>query len=112
MQSAICLVLLFLVELVKGSLDLDVLLELKKGVLKDPLGKVLSSWDSKSLGPNGCPKNWYGISCSDGHVTSIELNDVGLVGALDFADIAGLKMLQNLSVANNQLSGKLLRKLV
>ncbi|XP_009628619.1 LRR receptor-like serine/threonine-protein kinase GHR1 [Nicotiana tomentosiformis] len=110
MQSAICLVLLFLVELVKGSLDLDVLLELKKGVLKDPLGKVLSSWDSKSLGPNGCPKNWYGISCSDGHVTSIELNDVGLVGALDFAAIAGLKMLQNLSVANNQLSGKITKE--
>ncbi|KAL3327873.1 hypothetical protein AABB24_035507 [Solanum stoloniferum] len=107
MQSAICLVLLFLIELAKGSLDLDALLEFKKGVLKDPSGKVLSSWDSKSLGPNGCPKNWYGIGCSDGHVTSIELNDVGLVGVLDFAAISGLKMLQNLSVANNQLSGKI-----
>lgn len=107
MQSAICLVLLFLVELVKGSLDLDALLEFKKGVLKDPSGKVLSSWDSKSLGPNGCPQNWYGIGCSDGHVTSIELNDVGLVGFLDFAAISNLKMLKNLSVANNQLSGKI-----
>ncbi|XP_060170022.1 LRR receptor-like serine/threonine-protein kinase GHR1 [Lycium barbarum] len=107
MQSAICLVLLFLVELVKGSLDLDALLELKKGVLKDPSGKVLSSWDSKSLGPNGCPENWYGIGCIDGHVTSIELNDVGLVGSLDFAAISDLKMLQNLSVANNRLSGKI-----
>ncbi|MCD7459011.1 hypothetical protein HAX54_039807 [Datura stramonium] len=107
MQPAICFVLLFLVELAKGSLDLDALLELKKGVLKDPSGKVLSSWDSKSLGPNGCPQNWYGISCSDGHVTSIELNDVGLVGTLDFAAISGLKMLHNLSVANNQLSGNI-----
>lgn len=107
MQSTICVVLLFLVELAKGSLDLDALLEFKKGVLKDPSGKVLSSWDSKSLGSNGCPQNWYGIGCSDGHVTSIELNDVGLVGVLDFAAISGLKMLQNLSVANNQLSGKI-----
>lgn len=107
MRFAICLVLLFLVELAKGSLDLDALLELKKGVLKDPSGKVLSSWDSKSLEPNGCPQNWYGIGCSDGRVASIELNDVGLVGALDFAAIAGLKMLKNLSVANNQLSGNI-----
>ncbi|KAF3640366.1 putative protein YLS9-like [Capsicum annuum] len=107
MQSVICLVLLFLVELVNGSLDLDALLELKKGLLKDPSGKVLSSWDSKSLGPNGCPQNWYGIGCSDGHITSIELNDVGLVGVLDFAAISGLKMLTNLSIANNQLSGNI-----
>ncbi|KAJ8552071.1 hypothetical protein K7X08_028514 [Anisodus acutangulus] len=107
MQFSICLVLLFLVELVKGTLDLDALLDLKKGILKDPSGKVLSSWDSKSLGPNGCPENWYGIGCSDGRVTSIELNDVGLSGALDFVAISGLKMLKNLSVGNNQLSGKI-----
>lgn len=45
------------------------------------------------------PQNWYGISRSYGHVTSSEIIDIGLVRTLDFAAIAGIKLLQNLSVA-------------
>uniref|UniRef100_A0A5B7C3N7 Protein kinase domain-containing protein n=1 Tax=Davidia involucrata TaxID=16924 RepID=A0A5B7C3N7_DAVIN len=109
MQS-ICLIILLLVELAIGTLDSDALLELKKGIQKDPFGKVLGSWDSKSLASDGCPQNWYGISCSDGCVTSITLNDMGLVGNFDFSAIARLKMLRNLSVANNQLLGTITKE--
>jgi len=80
-------------------------LELKKGIVKDPSGQVLVSWDSKSMDSNGCPRNWYGITCTDGHVTSITVNDVGLVGDFRFSAITGLSMLSNLSVSNNQLTG-------
>nr|GMD69772.1 probable LRR receptor-like serine/threonine-protein kinase At4g20940 [Ipomoea batatas] len=105
MLCTICLILLSVLELVLGRSDLEALLEVKKGFQEDPSGKVLVSWDSKSLASNGCPQDWYGISCSEGHVTSIVLNGVGLVGVLDFPAIGNLKLLRNLSVANNQLRG-------
>lgn len=101
----ICLILLVLVELAAGQSDLEALLELKKGILKDPSGKVLVSWDSKSLYSDGCPRSWCGISCSEGNVTSITLNGMGLVGTFSFPAISGLKMLRNLSIPNNQFSG-------
>ncbi|KAF5951264.1 hypothetical protein HYC85_009208 [Camellia sinensis] len=106
-MQIICLMILLLLELAKGDSDVDVLLELKKGIQKDPSGKVFVSWNSSSLASDGCPQNWYGISCSEGSVTSITLNDLGLVGEFDFPAIAGLKMLQNLSVSNNQLTGSI-----
>ncbi|KAA8550048.1 hypothetical protein F0562_001732 [Nyssa sinensis] len=109
MQS-ICLIIFLLVELAIGTSDSDALLELKKGIQTDPSGKVLVSWDSKSLASDGCPQNWYGISCSDGRVASITLNDMGLVGEFDFSAIAGLKMLRNLSVPNNKLLGTITKE--
>ncbi|CAH9072561.1 unnamed protein product [Cuscuta europaea] len=105
-QCTVCLILLlFVVELVIGRSDLETLLEVKKGFKEDPSGKVLISWDSKSLAADGCPRNWYGVTCSEGHVTSIVLNGVGLIGMLDFPAISSLKMLRNLSVSDNQLRG-------
>ena len=91
---------LLLVELAIGQPNFGALIELKKGIQKDPSG-VLDSWDSKSLTSDGCPENWFGILCSEGHVTSITLNDLGIVGDFHFTAIIDLKMLQNLSVSNN-----------
>ncbi|XP_073269874.1 probable inactive receptor kinase At5g10020 [Primulina huaijiensis] len=107
----ICFVVLLLVELSVGELEIDSLLEVKKGIQSDPSGKVLVSWDPKSLESDGCPKDWYGIVCSNGSVTSITLNDLGLVGELQFSAISGLKKLQNLSISNNQLSGTLTKEI-
>ncbi|KAM7522678.1 hypothetical protein LguiA_012580 [Lonicera macranthoides] len=104
MQS-ICLLILLLVEWAIGKSDLDVLLELKRGIEKDPSGKVLESWNSGSSAANGCPQDWYGISCSAGRVTSIMLDDLGLYGKFDFASVAGLNMLRNLSLSNSHLMG-------
>lgn len=104
MQS-ICLIILLLVEWAIGKSDLDVLLELKGGIEKDPSGKVLDSWNSRSIAANGCPQDWYGLSCSAGRVTSIMLDDLGLYGKFDFASIAGLNMLRNLSLSNSHLMG-------
>lgn len=107
-MHSIYFVLLLLVELVVGESDSDALLELKKGIqTHSDSGKVLVSWDSKSLASDGCPDNWYGIGCSNGHVTSITLNNLGLTGEFSFLAISKLQMLQNLSVSNNQFSGTL-----
>lgn len=99
------LIMLFLVVVACGQSDFEALLELKKGIVKDPSGQVLVSWDSKSIDSKGCPRNWYGITCTGGRVTSITVNDAGLVGDFSFSAIAGLSMLSNLSISNNQLTG-------
>ncbi|KAL9391042.1 hypothetical protein Peur_014962 [Populus x canadensis] len=104
-MQTICLILLLLVVAALGQSDFKALLELRKGFEKDPSGKVFDSWDSKSLASDGCPQTWYGVICVNGHVVSITLNDVGLVGNFSFPVLAGFKMLRNLSVSNNQLMG-------
>nr|DAD29249.1 TPA_asm: hypothetical protein HUJ06_030717 [Nelumbo nucifera] len=103
MQS-IVLIFLFLVEVAFGKSESDALLEFKKGIEKDPQN-ILSSWRGNSLSSDGCLQNWYGISCTGGHVTSITLDDLGLEGNFQFSALANLEMLRNLSISNNQLMG-------
>ncbi|GKC42574.1 probable inactive receptor kinase [Tanacetum coccineum] len=97
------MILLFAVKLVVGVTELDSLLEIKRGIREDASGKVLSSWDPKSFS-NGCPVDWYGITCSNGHVTSIMLDALGLVGSFHFASFT---MLRNLSISGNSFEGTL-----
>ncbi|KAI4304778.1 hypothetical protein MLD38_040248 [Melastoma candidum] len=115
----ICLLLLLLqfgvnVVIGGGGSELNALLELSKGIQKDPSGLVLGSWkgggdsnSSSSLGSasDGCPRDWYGVSCSQGHVTSIDVGNLGLVGELSLGSLSHLPMLSNFSVANNELTG-------
>lgn len=104
-MQMICLIIcLFIVNALAQS-DLEALMELKKGFQRDRSGQVLDSWDSKSLAADGCPQDWHGVACSEGHVTSLVLNNVGLIGNFSFVAVTGLTMLQNLSVSNNELTG-------
>lgn len=103
-MQRIYLTILLLAVLALGQSDFEALLELKKGINQDP-GRVLASWNSKSLESDGCPQNWFGVTCTDGHVTAIILNGVGLVGNFSFPVIVGLQNLRNISISNNQLSG-------
>ncbi|KAG2327337.1 hypothetical protein Bca4012_036345 [Brassica carinata] len=108
MRKLICWMILVLVIIsVSGSSDFEALLELKKGIQTDPSGKVLTSWDANALSSDKCPQTWYGVSCSSGDVTSIDLNGLGLLGDFSFPAIAGLRKLQNLSISDNQFSGTL-----
>lgn len=104
-MQTMCLMILLIVKLVVGTTEMDSLLEVKRGIQEDSSGKVLGSWDPRSLASNGCPLDWYGITCSNGHVTSLMLNGLGLVGNFSFSSIAGLKMLRNLSISTNRFQG-------
>ncbi|XP_041999215.1 probable inactive receptor kinase At5g10020 [Salvia splendens] len=106
-MQLIWFVLVFLVEVAIGESEVDALLELKKGIQTDTLTKDFVSWDSNSLESDGCPKNWFGITCSTGHVTSISLNHLGLAGEFSFLTVSRLRMLQNLSLSNNHFTGTL-----
>ncbi|KAL4578590.1 hypothetical protein LXL04_014715 [Taraxacum kok-saghyz] len=104
-MQTMCLIILLLAKLVAGTTELDSLLEVKRGIQEDSSGKVLSSWDPKSLSSNGCPLQWYGVTCTSGHVTSLMLNNLGLVGTFSFASITGLINLHNFSISNNRFDG-------
>ncbi|CAM8915784.1 unnamed protein product [Rhodiola kirilowii] len=101
--------LLFCVVLLVGGLsETKPLLEFKKGIKRDPLGKVLNSWilDSSS-DPNACPERWYGVSCEAGRVVAVVLEGLDLAGELKFNTLIGLAMLRNLSLAGNSFTGRL-----
>lgn len=103
-MQRICLCLFLLVVLALGQSDFEALLELKKGIQQDP-GKNLDSWNPKSLASDGCPQNWFGVTCEDGNVIAVSLNDLDLVGNFSLPVIASLQKLRNLSISSNQLTG-------
>ncbi|KAJ0039609.1 hypothetical protein Pint_26791 [Pistacia integerrima] len=111
--SFFLLVLLFLcvVSSSRGSeRETGSLLEFKKGISNDPLGKIQSTWNLSSLpDPKACPVSWTGVTCdpASDSVISIDLSQMGLYGDLKFSTLLNLKELQNLSLAGNNFSGRL-----
>lgn len=95
--------------------ELRSLLEFKKGIKIDPTNKLTTTWINKPTSdPNDAVcSSFYGVSCekndenSSGLVTGIVLDRLGLVGDLRFSTLNGLKGLQNLSLAGNSLTGRL-----
>jgi Leucine-rich repeat (LRR) protein len=93
-----------------SDLELRSLLEFKKGIQDDPLGKVTTSWDLNGVShedPNACPK-WNGVFCDvvSGNVTGIVLDRLGLSGEVKFHTLIGLQMLKNLSISGNLFTGR------
>ncbi|KAJ0238972.1 Leucine-rich repeat protein kinase family protein [Hirschfeldia incana] len=108
MRILLWMILLLVISSSSSSSDFEALLELKKGIHTDPSGKLLTSWDANALSSSDkCPQTWYGVSCSSGDVTSIDLNGLGLFGDFSLPVIANLRKLQNLSISNNHLTGTL-----
>ncbi|EPS63556.1 hypothetical protein M569_11228, partial [Genlisea aurea] len=84
------------------------LLEFRKGIKSDPSNVVFSSWifpDNASA----CPSGFHGVVCGPDtdSVVVIALDRLGLVGELKFGTLTPLKYLQNLTLAGNSLSGRL-----
>lgn len=105
--------LCFLSLLLSGSAseaELRSMLEFKKGIQTDPIGRVFNSWKLSSLRDhNDCPRSWTGVVCDEetGNVTAIVLDRLGLGGELKFHTLLELKMLSNLSLSGNNFSGRL-----
>ncbi|KAF7834233.1 putative inactive receptor kinase [Senna tora] len=86
------------------------LLEFKKGIHTDPLGKVFDTWTLSSLTDlDDCPHSWTGIVCDEGsgNVTAIVLDRLRLEGELKLHTLLQLKMLRNLSLSGNDFTGRL-----
>ncbi|KAG0449693.1 hypothetical protein HPP92_027125 [Vanilla planifolia] len=94
------------------SPDTVSLLEFKKGIARDPTGVVRTTWSPVAWGSasavDSCPRSWHGVTCDDsGAVVAVVLDGLGLSGELKFNTIAGMMALQNLSLANNFFTGRL-----
>ncbi|RWR93067.1 putative inactive receptor kinase [Cinnamomum micranthum f. kanehirae] len=102
--------LLILTVLGQNNSDYRSLLEFKKGIRHDPSNLVSGSWNLSSDGdPNGCLIKWHGVACDSAtaSVTGIDLTGLGLVGDLKFSTLIGLRMLRNLSLSGNSLTGRI-----
>lgn len=78
--------------------DAVALMGFKNMIQSDPNG-VLSGW---KLGRNPC--NWYGVSCTQGRATQLDLSDCYLVGTLSLDPLAPLDMLSVLKLPGNFLA--------
>ncbi|XP_050378273.1 probable inactive receptor kinase At5g10020 [Argentina anserina] len=90
--------------------ELRSLYEFKKGIQTDPLRKVLDTWtDSSSsltLSSTSCPP-WTGVYCNDaGNVVALSLDGLALGGELKLHTLTGLTALQNLTLSNNDFTGR------
>ncbi|KAL4578051.1 hypothetical protein LXL04_014166 [Taraxacum kok-saghyz] len=92
--------------------EVRALFEFKKGISEDPLRKVYDSWNISSSDPASICPQFYGISCDEnGFVSAIVLDQLDLAGELKFFTLYSLKMLRNLSLSGNRLSGRLVPSL-
>ncbi|KAK4411618.1 putative inactive receptor kinase [Sesamum angolense] len=84
------------------------LLEFKKGIKSDPSNRIFSTWVFPS-NASACPDAFHGVACDPftSSVVAIALDRLGLVGDLKFSTLIPLKFLQNLTLAGNSLSGRL-----
>ncbi|XP_016458891.2 pollen receptor-like kinase 4 [Nicotiana tabacum] len=69
--------------------------------------KVLKSWTGLMCYLNNTP-SWYGISCINGRVTGLRLENLGLIGKLKLDALFNLTQLRTLSFKNNSISGNLM----
>lgn len=114
LSQSLSILLLVLVYRLNGSSaaedEVRSLLEFKKGIKNDPLGRIFSSWSQTGLSdPSTCPKSFHGVVCdtnSDSIVT-IALDGLGLVGDLKFSTLSGLKQLRVLSLSGNSFTGRI-----
>ncbi|XP_065857705.1 serine/threonine-protein kinase BRI1-like 2 [Euphorbia lathyris] len=75
--------------------DAAALIQFKKMIQNDP-NEVLSGWQLKRS-----PCAWYGVSCSLGRVTQLDLTSAKLSGIISFDTLASLHMLASLKLSSN-----------
>nr|TKR63802.1 serine/threonine-protein kinase BRI1-like 2 [Populus alba] len=75
--------------------DAAALLSFKKMIQNDPQG-VLSGWQI-----NRTPCVWYGVSCTLGRVTHLDLTGCSLAGIISFDPLSSLDMLSALNLSFN-----------
>jgi len=77
------------------------LLAFKKSSVQSDPKNLLANWSPNSA----TPCSWSGISCSLGHVTTLNLAKAGLIGTLNLHDLTGaLQSLKHLYLQGNSFS--------
>lgn len=84
-----------------GNEELTILMAFKQSSIgSDPNG-YLANWTADAL----TPCSWQGVSCSlNSHVTSLNLNNLGLSGSLNLTTLTALPYLEHLNLQGNSFS--------
>jgi hypothetical protein len=69
-------------------------------------GQLWNDQTNNWLQGDPCDNQWTGVSCSEGHISKLELNDAGLSGQLP-ASLSQLSQLNTLDVGNNHIHGSI-----
>ncbi|KAH9615761.1 hypothetical protein KSS87_016158 [Heliosperma pusillum] len=83
------------------------LLRFKERVVNDPF-EALTSWNGNI--DETCPCSWFGIQCADGHVISLNLENLCLEGTLA-PELQHLLYIKSINLRNNSFYGMIPRKL-
>ncbi|KAJ7537744.1 hypothetical protein O6H91_11G020200 [Diphasiastrum complanatum] len=86
--------------------DATALLSFLKGV-KGASVSNLSTWHKNTLNPNGCPSEWYGVTCSNGRITGLHLGGLKLSGVITEGTLGALSQLSSLILSSNFFWGSL-----
>ncbi|XP_074280582.1 inactive receptor-like serine/threonine-protein kinase At2g40270 isoform X2 [Silene latifolia] len=84
------------------------LLKFKERVVNDPF-EALTSWNG-NIGET-CPCSWFGIQCDDGHVISLNLENLCLEGTLA-PELQHLLYIKSIILRNNSFSGMIPKEIV
>ncbi|KDO59975.1 hypothetical protein CISIN_1g042660mg, partial [Citrus sinensis] len=97
--------LLFVVVLGSES-ELGSLIEFKKGIQDDPLGRIHSTWNITSLpDTKSCPVSWTGVSCDpESGSVNLSLSGNNFTGRIVPA-LGSISSLQYLDLSNNKFIG-------
>ncbi|KAK4485966.1 hypothetical protein RD792_008620 [Penstemon davidsonii] len=106
MTLTLLVILLLLHHAAASDDEVRSLLEFKKGIKSDPSNLIFSTWLPPS-NASACPAAFHGVVCSMDSVVAISLDRLALVGEIKFSTLIPLKSLQNLTLAGNSLSGRL-----
>ncbi|KAK9699998.1 hypothetical protein RND81_08G209800 [Saponaria officinalis] len=83
------------------------LLKFKERVVNDPF-EALTNWNEKN--EETCPCSWFGIQCANGHVISLNLENLCLEGTIA-PELQHLLHIKSIVLRNNSFSGTIPKEL-
>ncbi|KAA8522670.1 hypothetical protein F0562_009168 [Nyssa sinensis] len=103
---SLILVIILLLHVITSSSkpDSEILLKFKYSLGKN---SRLSTWNTSTSPCSGDGTNWIGILCEKGTIWGLQLENMGLTGAMDLNSLKELPFLRTLSFMHNNFEGPL-----
>ncbi|XP_054785734.1 pollen receptor-like kinase 1 [Prosopis cineraria] len=85
-----------------GSSEQELLLKFKDSLQYESSNTTFSTWNASVSPPcSGDRPNWVGVSCAEGKISGLKLENMGLKGLIDVDALQELPNLRTLSFINN-----------
>lgn len=87
-----------------AATDAEFLLKFKESLTNDAM---LANWNISVPLCNGNSSNWAGLTCMNGNLYGLRLENMGLSGTIDVEALSELSSLRSLSVMRNNFGGNI-----